>query len=278
MWREIQTMDLTAADIAVFGVAVDENCSVGKGAAAAPSVIRECSECLPPYTVKGEEITARLYDLGDVTAFDYQQVFEKLRLCKDKKCTVVLGGDHSISILSEKAFRALHDGKVGLIHIDAHADICDVYQGNKNSHACVNRRALENGFSDKDVAMVGIRSYERQEVEFLQDSDICLFTAEEVLEKGADWVLRKLVKRFKDYDAIYLSFDVDSVDPAYAPGTGTPEAFGLDSICVLRLLTGIFKRLPVKVMDVVEVAPPLETNNITVWLVLKYLLEIFKLL
>ena len=278
MWRNLLAENFENADIALFGIAVDENCSVGRGTALAPKTLRECSEYLPPYTAAGEKLEPKLWDLGDVTEFDYGQVFEKMASGKDKKCTFMIGGDHSVSILSEKAFRALHSGKIGLIHIDAHADICDVYMDSKNSHACVNRRALENGYAATDLSLIGIRSFEGQEVEYLADNPVLVARADEVVQKGADKVVDELCQKYAGYDGIYLSFDIDAVDPAYAPGTGTPEPFGLSNLTVLAILKGLVERLPVKAFDVVEVSPPLDVNNITTWLALKYILEIIKII
>ena len=277
MWREILTHDQDKADVGIFGIAVDENASIEQGARLAPSFIREKSEYLPPYTIDGAEIQARVFDYGDVTSFDYDSVRDKLNVTLKTGFAVVLGGDHSVSILSQKAYREQSKGKIGLIHIDAHADICDVYDSSKISHACVNRRALENGYDPSDITMIGIRSYERQEVEFLSQTPIEIFTSSEVRKQGVEKIVGRLMEKYIDYDGVYLSFDIDAVDPAYAPGTGTPEAFGLTSLEVLQIITAVIASLPVRVMDIVEVSPPLDTNCITVWLALKYLLEVFKI-
>ncbi len=270
-WRELRAESFDSADICLFGIVVDEHCSVGRGAAMAPLVIRECSAYLPPYTADGIAIPSILYDMGDVSVYNYAEVEKRVERALGKKLTVILGGDHSVSILSQKAFRKLVNGKLGIIHIDAHADICDVYDGSKFSHACVLRRALDNGFKDEDITLVGIRSYERQEVEFLSSSQVKVYGVSEFTATFA----QEIIDKYRNYDGIYVSFDIDAVDPAYAPGTGTPEAFGLQSVEVLKLLKMLFKNLPVKMFDLVEVAPPLDVNNVTTWLALKYLLEIF---
>lgn len=270
-WRELNAESFDLADICLFGIVADEHCSVGKGTALAPSVMRECSSFLPPYTVDGQRIPPILYDMGDVTGYDYAGVEKRMECALGKKLTVMLGGDHSVSILSQKAFRKLVKGRLGIIHIDAHADICDVYDGSEFSHACVLRRALDNGFKEEDITLVGIRSYERQEAEFLSASYVKVYGASGFTAN----VAQEIIEKYRSFDGVYVSFDIDAVDPAYAPGTGTPEAFGLQSVEVLKLLTAIFKNLPVKMFDLVEVSPPLDVNNVTSWLALKYLLEIF---
>ncbi len=275
MWRELLTHDMEKANVAVFGIPIDENASIGKGARLAPQTIRNNSEFLPPYTIDGEEITARVFDFGDVDGYSYESVLEKMQSAIKIGFTIVLGGDHSISILSQKAFKETRGGKVGLIHIDAHADICDTYDSSQYSHACVNRRALDNGYLPEDITMIGIRSYERQEVDFLSKNQIDIYTSNDVRRMGTKEVAKRLLEKYTCYDSVYLSFDIDAIDPAYAPGTGTPEAFGLHSVEVLDIILTIIKDLPVEVMDLVEVSPSLDTNFITVWLALKYFLEIF---
>ena len=276
MWRDLLVGTVDDADIVVFGIPSDENCSVGRGAALACSVMRELSESLPPYAIDRSRIPPILFDMGDVSGYDYTAALKMMRGGLGKKLTVMLGGDHSVSILTEKAYRALNEGRRGLIHIDAHADICDFYNGSKTSHACVNMRALENGFSKEDITMIGIRSYEGQEVDFLEKNEVCIYSSDDVIA-NADSVIDAIVAKYSDYDGVYISFDIDSVDPAYAPGTGTPEAFGMPSSTVLYVLKRLFAALPIDAMDIVEVAPPLDVNNVTSWLALKYLLEIINL-
>ncbi len=277
MWRDLLAKDFDSSDIVVFGIPYDENCSVGRGAAEAPAVMRRLSESLPPFSVDGSKISPLLCDIGDVLGYDYDAVFKMMATGVGKKLTVMLGGDHSVSILTERAYREQRGGRRGLIHIDAHADICDVYDGSSNSHACVNRRAIENGFSTQDIVMVGIRSYEGQEIEFLDQNEISVYSSDDV-NTNVDAVVDAIITKYRDYDGIYLSFDIDAVDPAYAPGTGTPEAFGMTSLTVLYIIKRLFLSLTIDAMDIVEVSPPLDVNNVTSWLALKNLLEIFNLI
>ncbi len=270
-WRGLRSDDFDSADICLFGIATDKHCSIGKGTAKAPQIMRVCSSFLPPFTMGGKKLPRKLYDLGDINCYDYAETERLLALALKKKLAVILGGDHSISILSQRAFRKLQSGKLGIIHIDAHCDICDIYDGSKYSHACVLRRALENGFSEEDITMVGIRSYEQQEADFLSKSKIKVYSSDVFMPES----IEEIISKYSGYDGVYISFDIDAVDPSFAPGTGTPEAFGLLSKTVLDFLIRMFKNLPIKVFDLVEVSPPLDVNNITVWLALKYILEIF---
>ena len=277
MWRELLAQNVDDADVIIFGIPYDGNCSVGRGAAIAPKVIRELSEHLPPFAMNGSKVDPILFDLGDVLSYDYESVREKMNVGKGKKLTLMLGGDHSVSILSQRAYREINEGRRAIIHIDAHADICDFYNGSENSHACVNKRAIDNGFSPDDITMIGIRSYEEQEIDFLGRSSVSVFSSEDVIA-DTDAVVDAVIAKYADYDGVYLSFDIDSVDPAYAPATGTPEAFGLPSLTALRVIKKLVASLPVDVMDIVEVSPPLDVNNVTSWLALKFLIEILNLI
>ena len=115
---------------------------------------------------------------------------------------------------------------------------------------------------------------EKEIIMKIRASHILVATKEE-----AENIIKKLKKRFdNDMYEIYLSYDIDANDPSFAPGTGTPEHFGLKSVDVLKFITNMISSLNVKVMDIVEVSPLLDVNNVTSWLVLKTLLEIFEIL
>ena len=277
MWRDLLSEKFDLADVAIFGIPFDGNCSVGKGSALAPSVIRDCSSFLPPLTMNGELLPKMLFDIGDSEGFNYEDVLNKLSRCSTKKFTLILGGDHSVSILSQQAYKELNSGKVGIIHLDAHADICDFYNGSYNSHACTNRRAIDAGYSPESITMLGSRSYEYQETEFLKKTKIDVYSAND-LRLNLKGIVEKVIEKYKDYDGVYLSFDIDSLDPSFAPGTGTPEAFGVSSLDMLFIITELISNLQINVMDVVEIAPPLDVNNVTTWTALKLILEILNII
>ena len=262
--------------VGVFGVKYDGGASVGSGAALAPEVLRERSRWLPPFTCKGELIPLGVVDLGDVQGFDAEGVKKMLDRSMPLGFTLMLGGDHSVSILTEAEYRRRCGGRVGLIHVDAHADICDEYEGSKNSHACPCRRAIDGGYAPEDLTMIGIRSFERQEVEYLKDSEVRVYLADDVRDIGTTELVRQIAAYYEGYDSIYLSLDIDVLDPGFAPGTGTPESFGLFPVELRDILTGLIKALPVGMMDLVEISPPLDSNDVTVWAGLKLLLEVFK--
>ena len=137
--------------------------------------------------------------------------------------------------------------------------------------------SLEYGYKDENMVLACIRGFEKQEVEFLKNhTKIDVFKAKDIQLLGAKNFVNLMKNKFlnEKYE-IYLSYDIDANDPAYAPGTGTPEAFGLTSLTILEIVTGLIKELNVRALDIVEVAPPLDVNNITSWLALKTIYEVF---
>ncbi len=282
-FRDLLAENIESSDILLCGVPCDKNASVGKGASLAPQVLRELSYDLPALDMIGNLLKSKIYDLGDYEADD---TFEKLADSLyndfykiDDKFHLIFGGDHSIAIASEKAFykRCLEKGKEPvIIHIDAHPDICDEYHGSKYSHACPIKRAIDLGYKDRNVTLVGIRGFEAEEIEtFKKHPFIDVFKAVDVNKLGIESLLLLLNSKYKDdkYE-IHISYDIDANDPSFAPGTGTPEAFGLASIDILNLVTGLIERSNVTSLEIVEVAPPLDVNNITSWLALKTVYEI----
>lgn len=274
------------ANVFVCGVPFDGNASVGKGASFAPDKIRELSYDLPALDMVGNLLTkVKIFDCGNYDATNFETLTDNFRndFLPNDGFHIILGGDHSIAIASEKAFyeKAIQNGKTPvIIHMDAHPDICDVYEDSKYSHACPNYRALECGYEDKNITMIGIRGFEAQEiVTFKEHPNIDVFKAVDVKKLGVEGLLNYIVAKYKDpkYE-IYLSYDIDANDPAYAPGTGTPEAFGLTNFETVAIVTGLISNLNVTCMDLVEIAPTLDVNNITTWLGLKTIYEVFNTL
>jgi agmatinase len=285
-FRDLLVENEEEANIFLVGVPFDKNASVGKGAAKAPDVIRALSYDLPAYDMRGNALRdVKLFDFGDFSGDYFEQLtkdFSEKFFTKDA-FKIILGGDHSIAIASEKAFllQAKKDDKTPvIIHLDAHPDFCKTYEGSEYSHACPIYKAIENGYEDKNVTLVGIRGFEAQEVErFKRHPLMDVFKTVDIKTLGADYFVELMSKKYAsdDYE-IYLSYDIDANDPSFAPGTGTPEAFGLSSVETLTIVTGLIASLNVKAMDIVEVAPPLDINNITSRLAIKTMYEVFNTL
>ena len=282
-FRDLITLNKEEADVILVGVPFDKNASVGKGASLAPKVLRELSYELPALDRSGNDLRSlKLFDNGDITTEDFDEMKSEFsnRLFTNKGFHLIFGGDHSIAIASCRAFYdyAISLNKIPvIIHIDAHPDICDVYEDNKFSHACPIFRSLEYGYKDENVVLVGIRGFEAQEIEtFKKKPDLKVFKAKDVDNQGIDSVISYITNKYNsDKYLVYISYDIDANDPSYAPGTGTPEAFGLTSKETMKLITSLVRNLNVDALDIVEVAPPLDVNNITSWLALKTLYEVF---
>ena len=281
-WRGLKVKKIDEAKVVIAGVAYDLATSVSSGASFAPEKLRELSSFLPPATKDGKSIVdIKLYDLGNIanneTGLDNVYT-EALNIFNLNKFPIFIGGDHSVSIPIQKAFKEYAEklGKIpALIHIDAHPDFCDFYDESKYSHACTNFRAYENGYQLDNIILIGIRGHELQEIElFNKHPEIKIYNASAINQGKVD-VLEELKKKFSDRYLIYLSFDIDAIDPASAPGTGTPEAFGLSVEYVNNLINGIIANLQVAAWDIVEVSPPLDINNITSWTALKIMYEVF---
>jgi len=168
-------------------------------------------------------------------------------LLADDKIVLTLGGEHSITLGAVQACKERHPG-LRLAHFDAHADMRDAYEGSPFSHACVIRRIVELGVP---VVQVGIRSLCEEEVVPLRQSQMVTFFAEQ--HPTADEVVAAL-NRFGS-GPVYLTFDLDALDPSIMPATGTPEPGGLLWYQTLELLRGVATNCPVIAADVVELAP-----------------------
>lgn len=284
-FRDLTVETLDEANVSLIGIPLDKNASIGKGARYAPKVLRELSSDLPATDRKGNSLKGiKIFDNGDLKTSN----FDKLKLGLDSflnndKFHIVLGGDHSIAIATNRAFfdKCKKENKIPvIIHIDAHPDICDVYKGSKYSHACPIARALDYGYEDKNITLVGIRGFEEQEIEtFKKHPLIDVFKANDIKEMGTDLLISLLKSKYSGDDyKFYISYDIDANDPSFAPGTGTPEAFGLTNLDTMHLVCKLIKNFDVDILEIVEIAPPLDVNNITSWLALKTIYEAFNVL
>lgn len=290
-WPRLLTDNVFEADVMLMGVPFDGAVTGGKGAALAPAKIRELSEQLSVITEDGYSLEGwKVFDWGDPEYdLDWERYYKNVENLAQKcfqtqKFCICLGGDHSISIPLHKAYASFlgqpSNGKTGIIHIDSHPDLCSQYDNHPWSHACTERRAVEGLIKPEGLTLIGTRAYTREEVKYLgEHPEILNIGARQIWEQGVNAALALVIDKYVGYDQIYLSIDIDAADPAFAPGTGTPEAGGLSSREILELIRGIVESLPIRAMDIVEVSPPLDqTNQITSWLALKIIYETFGVL
>lgn len=281
IFRGLLTNDYNEANIVLYGVPFDQNCSISSGSYKAPSKLRELSGWIPPYTMDGKSLkNIKIYDNGDIDVRSFEDLGRYSNIFNDAKLKMIFGGDHSISIPFQKAFieKTLTEGKKPVIvHIDAHCDICDTYLGSKYSHACIVRRALDNGLEQRNLFMIGIREFEQDGYEMLinNKNDVHLYMSSEVLDVGLSRFIKEINEKNNDKYRLYISFGIDSLDSSYAPGTGTPETCGLTPNIVKKILKHLGSFSNVDCIDLVEVAPTLDVNDITSWTGIKLLYEFF---
>lgn len=257
--------DLANADAAIVGAPFDTGASFRAGARFGPEGIRSASHLLRPYNPsQGVQIFEHLsvIDYGDVpvvpgfTEESYESITAGLMPIHEAGVIpIVLGGDHAIALPELRAAAATH-GPLALVQFDSHADTWDAYFGQKYNHGTVFRRAVEEGLLDPARSIqVGMRGslYEPGDLEASQDLGFDLVTTDGVRELGIPETISRINERVGDAKT-YVSFDVDFVDPAFAPGTGTPEVGGFTSREAQEFVRGL-RGTNVVGCDVVEVYP-----------------------
>ncbi|MGY0386117.1 agmatinase [Nocardioides sp. WG-D5] len=261
------------ADIAVVGVPFDTGVSYRPGARFGPAHVRESSRLLRPYNPALDVspfASAQVVDAGDIAAnpFHIDEAIDTvhasaLDLTADGARLVTIGGDHTIALPLLRAAAEQH-GPVALIHFDAHLDTWDTYFGAEYTHGTPFRRAVEEGILDTEaLSHVGTRGplYGKKDLEDDRRFGFGIVTSSDVFRQGVDEVVDKLRQRVGNRP-VYVSVDIDVLDPAHAPGTGTPEAGGLTSRELLEILRG-FAGLNLIGADVVEVAPAYDHAQLT---------------
>ncbi|MED3562472.1 agmatinase [Bacillus xiapuensis] len=273
-------LSIDEADVVVFGIPYDGGVSFRSGASEGPRAIREITYTIPPTTERWEDLSSlQILDLGDVSGVNREELFQQAEemayaAVKSGKLFTMIGGDHSTTIPVMRGVDRAIDKPFGIIHIDAHFDLCHEMGGDLLSHGSTERRALEltNVPDTKSIFFVGIRSVESEELEFIEQHDMNIIKSMDVRHNGVASTLEAIKAEMSRFENIYLTVDIDSLDPAYAPGTGTPQFGGLDSRELLDLLYGIFE-LPIIGFDVVEVSPKLDESSIAVFAARKILTE-----
>jgi agmatinase len=270
-------------DVALVGVPFDGGTSYRPGPRFGPRNIRVQSAMIRPYNPvlkinPFEQL--RIADFGDlpVNPLSIEETYRLIQgglkpLVDGGVIPICVGGDHSILLATLRAVHARH-GPVALVQLDAHSDTWDRYWGSKYSHGTPVRRAIEEGLlSEGRILQIGLRGqlYGEDDLEFARQHKLLMVTTEELLAKGLV-PIRGLLKRFRGQPT-YLSLDIDVVDPAFAPGTGTPQVGGLSSAQVLDVVRAL-RGLKFIACDLVEVSPPYDSAEITSLLAANLLFEI----
>ncbi len=267
------TSALAELDVAVVGVPFDLGTSNRPGARFGPRAIRAESVLIRPYNMATRAAPFerwRIDDVGDVAtnAFNLADSVARIEAYYDELTAadvrpVSLGGDHTIVLPILRALARRH-GPLGLVHIDAHTDINDAMFGERITHGTPFRRAMEEGLLDGGrVAQIGVRAtgYAADDFDWSRQQGFRVVQVEECWHRSLDPLMGEIRDQLGD-GPVYISFDIDGLDPAFAPGTGTPEIAGLtvaQGVEIIRGCTG----LDVVGADLVEVAPIYDTTGTT---------------
>ncbi|MBI2265970.1 MAG: agmatinase [Armatimonadetes bacterium] len=267
------TTDLKGVDAALVGVPFDTGSTFRVGARFGPAAIRDASILLRPYNPSLDVDLSQLCsicDYGDLdvvpgfTEDSYSLIAAGLGKVLDAGAVpVLLGGDHSVTLPELRALHRIH-GKVALLHLDAHSDTWDQYFGHPYTHGTPFRRAVEEGLVNPfGSVQAGLRGplYGKNDLQEARDLGYTLVTCREMQEKGIPWTVQVIREKIGT-QKVFCSFDLDVVDPAYAPGTSVPEPGGLSSGEALELIRG-FGGLNFVGFDVVECLPPYDPTGIT---------------
>ena len=286
---DIQQLREWQPDVAIMGAPFDLGTTNRPGARFGPRAVR--TQAYEPGTFHldlGLEIFDHLevVDAGDAFC-PHGRVEQSLDNVKSKVAEIVnagitpivIGGDHTITWPSATAVAEKFGfGRVGMVHFDAHADTADTIDGNLASHGTPMRRLVESGaIPGKNFVQIGLRGYwPGQDVwDWMAQQGMQWHLMDEVHRRGLDAVLTDAIAEAMDgVDYLYVSVDIDSLDPAYAPGTGTPEPGGITSVDMLRALRRLAMETPLVAFDVMEVAPAYDHADCTVNVAHRLIMEV----
>lgn len=266
--------DAAGLDAAFVGIPFDIGTSNRPGTRLGPRQIRDESRMLRPYNVATFAApfeSLQVADIGDVPintfnllkSMDIIERFYTDTILAHGCTPLTLGGDHTIVLPILRAMAKKH-GPVGLVHIDAHADINDEMFGEKIAHGTPFRRAMEEGLLDGNrVVQIGLRGtgYSADEFDWSRDQGFRVVPAEECWHRSLTPLMAE-VRQQLGAGPVYFSFDIDGIDPAYAGGTGTPEIGGLSVPQALEIIRGC-RGLNLVGADLVEVSPPYDPSGNT---------------
>jgi agmatinase len=266
-------VDQPDADIAVLGIPFDGGTSYRPGARFGPQHVRQSSRLLRPYNPAQQAqpfLRAQVADAGDlaVNPFSVAEAVTTIEedareLSGTSRSLLTIGGDHTIALPLLRVQHERH-GPLAVLHLDAHLDTWDTYFGEPYTHGTAFRRVAEEGLSDpRHSVHVGLRGPLYADLD-LDESEQLGFAAvhcRDFVRSPIDDILERIRTRLADRP-VYVSVDIDVLDPAYAPGTGTPEAGGMSSAQLLEVLRGL-AGLDVVGADIVEVAPAYDHAEIT---------------
>ena len=260
----------------IVGYPMDITSSFRPGSRFAPNAIRSAAPYIEFYSIRNGIDVADFgfNDVGDVVMHpsdveeNLKRISEVASYFKEKgKILVGIGGEHTVT---PGIIRGIKGKKrLCVVSIDAHMDLRDDYMGYKYDHACAMRRTFEQGVK---VVLVGVRAFTKEEMDFAREFGIPFITSLQAETMGANWLVKEVSKELEECEEVYITYDMDGIDPAYAPGVATPEPEGLRPTTVFDLVNGIMDERVVG-FDVVEVSPPFDPSGVTSVLASRIILE-----
>ena len=265
----------------IAGIPYDGSAVYRKGASQAPQRIRSLSAVMPPVTEEGHVLTGLgVHDIGDLAAGSdiesgWSHVADRLAEVPAESVLTVLGGDHCTAIATLTAEKRRHPD-VKVLWVDAHPDLCDFSRGGRWTCGCAMRRALEiSGIAPNRVVIAGGRDYDPEELEFIRQNGVTLVGARE-LASNPETAIKRIQEQLAGSE-VHVSFDIDALDPAFAPGTEIPSSGGLTTRQALEVLHGAAAVAKLVGLDLVELSPPFDNGNITTLAALKVIFEFWGL-
>lgn len=271
-------------DVGIVGVPLDIGTSNRTGSRYGPRQIRAESVLVRPYNMATRAApfdSFQVADLGDVALNAYNlaasvDLIENhyRQLLQHDVIPISLGGDHTIALPIMRALAAKH-GPLGVIHVDAHADTNDAMFGERITHGTIFRRAIEEGLIEPaKMFQIGLRAtgYSPDDFDWAREQGVAVVPAEHCWYKSLTPLMNGAQRVIGQSQPVYLSFDIDGLDPSVAPGTGTPEPGGLTASQGLEIIRGCFG-LNIVGCDLVEVSPPYDTSGNTALLAANLVFE-----
>lgn len=246
----------------ICGVPFDGTSCFRRGSNLAPGEMRTNSYNFEAYSsfYDIDLCEVNIHDAGDLeVAQDIDSTLDLIsvhanKFVADGKIPIMLGGEHSLTLPFARACKKKY-GDLGFVVLDAHMDMRQEYEGEINSHACISRHIYEE--VTQKYASIGIRSGAREEYEYVREKHIKMFSSEDVFARGIENVINEIRDSIKG--PVYLSIDMDAIDPAYAPALGTPEPYGLTPRDVRTVISCLAPKIVG--FDLVEIAPAYDSGG-----------------
>ncbi len=284
------TESLNYANLCVLGIPWDASSSFRRGAAQGPEYIRHATTgaLYNSITETNRDLkqTWQIFDIGDAPISEANEMDARKKILnmiqKYNKYGMkffFLGGDHLSTYFTFYSLKKLNDVRIGLIYLDAHPDLYDQYKGNQYSHACVVKRIIdETNIEPETITQVGIRSATLEEKQLAEQLKINTISIKDLQANGGFATAQQIKSQLPDYlDGVYLSIDLDVLDPAFAPGVGNPEPGGATTREIIDFIHGL-QGINIFAFDVVELCPKFDYAGISALAASKIIKEVLGIL